>query len=681
MELPIDHFRLLGVSPAVEADAVLRALQLRLDRAPEQGFTYSALTRRAEILRASADLLADSSRREEYEKSLLEGTAVIELPSNQEVAGLILLLEADAAFEAFKLAVHRLQPPQSPALGSGREADLTLIAAIACNSAALQEQESRHYEAAAALLQEGVQLLQRMGKLPDQRFQLEENLQELLPYRILDLLSRDLGDQSFHQEGLRLLDRFVNKRGGIEGKSSAKFTGGLDQSEFELFFKQIRQFLTVQEQIDIFGRWKQGGSGDAGFLRVIALTAAGFSWRKPERLQEARKLLGRLNIKGLDPLPLLGCLDLLLAEVDLSEERFKKSTDPGLRDWFENYPGDYLAAACEYCRDWLSKDVLPGYRDLDPESIDLEAWFADRDVQAFVERQDKRRGHLGLVKDKAFSFISSLSNEEIPLESSYEDSGKSSERIDAYQEIDSLDESPKEDKFKNKKQTLKDASGLSELNISALRLFISSFTSSHKRSIKISSALVILMTFLTAMSLFQLRSKQESQKLESAEDILENKSVDKTKEESVDISLEKKQQLLPSTWVVAPLMVDQPSEIQLRNLLEAWLASKAAILAGGSSEALPNVARKPLVKRVLEERKKDLRKGELQKIQANINRIKVVGRKSTRIELKARLSYRDQRLSSSGQVISETSFPSLMVTYIFGKDGNYWRLHEYISGK
>jgi CobQ-like glutamine amidotransferase family enzyme len=33
LDLPLDHFRLLGVSPATDAQTVLRALQLRLDRA------------------------------------------------------------------------------------------------------------------------------------------------------------------------------------------------------------------------------------------------------------------------------------------------------------------------------------------------------------------------------------------------------------------------------------------------------------------------------------------------------------------------------------------------------------------------------------------------------------------------------------------------------------------------
>ncbi len=702
VELPIDHFRLLGVSPAVEAESVLRALELRLDRIPEKGFTQDALAKREELLRASSDLLLDSSRREEYEKSLLSGSSGIELPVNREVAGLILLWEADSCVEAFRLAVKCLQPPNSPALGSGRESDLTLIAALACDSGALQEQELRHYEAAAVLLQDGVKLLQRMGKLPQQRRQLEQNLQDLLPYRILDLLSRDLGDDLSHQEGIRLLDRFVRARGGIEGKSAEKLSYGLDQSEFELFFKQIRKFLTVQEQIDLFVRWKQAGSLDAGFLSVISLTAAGFSWRKPERLVEARKQLGKLNIKGFDPMPMLACLDLLLAEVQLAEQKFQKSNDVNLRDWISNYPEDNLAALCEYCRDWLRKDVLPGYRDLDSDPIDLEAWFADRDVQAFVERQDKRRGHLGAVKDKAITFLSSLSTDQRPSEeidkkleesssassaSSTSSASSASSASDKFVDqivrssSEVIQSNPEENEEFNNELSLKDTIDFGQLDLSSLRVFSSKVIGFYKKNFKIRSLVIVLMAFAAAISLWELSSRKKSEKFDKDINTVQVDSIGLSQEEVVDSENIDTNLALSASWVIAPLMADQPSEVQLRNLLEAWLASKSAILAGGSSESLPNVARKPLVKRVLDERAKDLAKGQLQKVQANILSFKVVSRKPTRIELNAKLSYRDQRLDSSGDVLVETLFPSLNVTYIFGKDGNYWRLHEYISGR
>ena len=295
LDLPIDHFRLLGVSPSADAAAILHRLQTRCDSPPDQGFTHEALLKRNELLSRSADLLTDRNDRAEYESALLRlsashpnETVGLDLPASSEVAGLILLWEAHGALEAFQMASHGLQPPQAPALGSGREADLTLLAALACRDAAVEEQGQRRYESAAQLLVEGIQLQQRMGKLPNQQRMLEGDLDALLPFRILDLISRDLSDQASHQQGLTLLDQLVSRRGGLDGTdvlTSVEGAGSMSQDDFESFFQQIRRFLTVQEQIDLFSRWSEEGEAEAGFLAVLAITAAGFSRRKPESLE------------------------------------------------------------------------------------------------------------------------------------------------------------------------------------------------------------------------------------------------------------------------------------------------------------------------------------------------------------------------------------------------------------
>ena len=116
MELPIDHFHLLGVQPTTDAQTVLRTLQQRLDRSPDQGFSFETLQARAELLRNSADLLSDEQRRRAYEAQLLaihaSGTssqiAALEIPASRDVAGLLLVLEAGLAQEAFEIARRNL---------------------------------------------------------------------------------------------------------------------------------------------------------------------------------------------------------------------------------------------------------------------------------------------------------------------------------------------------------------------------------------------------------------------------------------------------------------------------------------------------------------------------------------------------------------------------------------------
>ena len=390
MELPLDHFRLIGVSPSATSEEILRAFQLRLDKTPDEGFTYEVLTQRSELLRLTADLLTDPDSRRDYENLLLNGASGLDLSSNREVAGLILLWESGSAKEAFKITRKALQPPQTPALGSSREADLTLLAALTSRDAAIQEQDQRSYSNAADFLQEGIQLLQRMGKLGELRKTLEEDLVSLLPYRILDLLSRDLNEYESHKKGLSMLENLIIKRGGLEGKNKSEYNDYLNQQEFESFFQQIKPFLTVQDQIDLFLELQKRGSSEAGFLAFLSLTAIGFARRKPAKLFEARKILKKLNLSGLDSMPLIGCLDLLLADVEQSSARFLSSSDEKLRDWLNNYPGEKLEAICIFCKNWLENDVLIGYRDIDLKEVDLDSWFEDREIQEFIEQIEKK---------------------------------------------------------------------------------------------------------------------------------------------------------------------------------------------------------------------------------------------------------------------------------------------------
>ena len=650
LDLPIDHFRLLGVSPSAEPEAILRRLETRCDSPPDQGFTHEALLQRADLLRRSADLLTDPADRAEYEAALLRlneshpnGTVGLDLPSSSEVAGLILLWEAHGSIEAFQLARQGLQPPQAPALGSGREADLTLLAALACRDAALEEQEQRRYESAAQLLIDGIQLQQRMGKLPDQQRLLEDALQELTPFRILDLLSRDLGDQDSHQKGLTLLDELVVARGGLEAVDvDDDQPGSLSQEDFESFFQQIRRFLTVQEQIDLFSRWFEGGAADAGFLTVLALTAAGFSRRKPEFLEQARERMQTLANADLDPMPLLGCLDLLLGNVKDAERHFAVLRDPDLQAWFLNHPGDRLAAQCEYCRAWLERDVLPGYRDVDASIADLDAWFADRDVQGFVDRLDRKASRQIGAEEMALAWATA---------------GDAS--IESTRDLD---------------ESIPDAE--SEGPDAPPPLWQQSWVRPA------AAALALVGIALGGIALVR-------RNLDSAPAMLNTASEPAEVEEPADVDAPAlpladepvaslKPELQPSA-PSEPLVSDAPTEAELQALVQGWLDAKALTLSGQPAD-LSVVARDPLVKRVETERAADVAAGRSKSIDASITSIEVVDRKPQRIELLAQVAYSDRLQAADGTVIDETAPTDFSVTYVLGRDGTQWRLHDYIPG-
>ena len=665
MELPIDHFRLLGVSPTAEADSILRTLERRLDRPPDQGFTHEALSQRGELLQLSADLLTDSQRRHDYEAALLElarehpqETAGLDLPYSREVAGLMLLWEANSPHEAFHLAAHALQPPQAPALGSGREADLALVAALACRDAARQDQENRRYEAAALILNEGQSLLQRISKLPEQRRCVEEDLDALLPYRILELVSRDLGDQDSHQQGLQLLEDFVSQRGGLEGDSTSRSAGSLDQHEFELFFQQIRKFLTVQEQIDLFLRWQQSGSTDAGFLAVLALTAAGFSCRKPERVLEARQHLESLASPDLDLNPMLGCLDLLLADLGNAEQCFGKTSDPLLQDWLKTHPGGPLAAFCDYCRSWLQSDVLPGYRDVDVDAVNLESWFADRDVQAYVERLDRKDLRASASAKASSGWDSGFSLPSLDLGGLLSSPAAREETFD--QVVDETDP-PAVDLAES--PSWRDR--LPSIQMPTIRL--------PQSPIQIGAGITVAAVAVAAcLAWFVFRPRAPLNV--PADQFAETPSL------SADQAQQSPENAAAAARQIEPLTSADPTEVQLKGLLNGWLAEKAAILAIGEADGLSEVARGPLVRRVLQERDNDAAMGQTQKIDASISSLKVVSRTPIRIEAKAEVSYTDERLDRAGKVIDRTAAGIIPVTYIFGRDGDRWRLHEYLSG-
>ncbi len=683
MELPIDHFRLLGVSPSANAEEVLRAFQLRLDRPPKQGFTYEVLAQRSELLRLSADLLSNPTQRQSYELALLEGSSGLDLSSNREVAGLLLLWESNASFQAFKLAKKALQPPQAPALGSGRESDLTLIAALSCRDASIDEQMSRRYASGADLLQEGIQLLQRMGKLVEERKTLESDLETLLPYRILDLLSRDKKEEKSHQEGLNLLEDFVNKRGGLEGKRNSEKIGGLNQNDFELFFLQIRKFLTAKEQSQLYVNWYRRGSEDASFLAAFSLIASAFTYRNPGLLQEARKYLRNININGFDPMPLIGCLDLLLGDVKQAESRFRSSSDEKLKDWLDNYPGETLGALCDYCRNWLKKDVLVGFSDVEIQNVNLDDWFADVKVQEYVEQLDTK-GALGIAK-AGFSFLSSLGPEqEIEGNQSYNSEAEADLQIPG----GSLDEILKSKSFKSRLKS-KEAllrSDLFKKIISKYYLVFETIKNSDLKSFILkrpiyTSAFAFVGLFIIGTSVGILSQRKPSENnnannIYSPQVVKPGKSETKAKQ-LAEISNRKERLDLNK---LIPLSSVSPSKKEIQFLIESWLKGKADVLNGLESEILPLVARNSLFNRVIEQRKKDNLLGQIQIIDAVITSIDIVQRTDNRIAADVELKYQDKMISSSGEVSSETVIPSLKVKYIIGKKKNNWQIVDYISG-
>lgn len=698
MDLPLDHFRLLGVSPATDAQTVLRTLQLRLDRPPEQGYTVETLEARADLLRASADLLSDGERRAAYESdltALADGgeplMPALEIPSSREVAGLLLLLEADQPLEAFQLACRALQPPQAPALGSGREADLTLLAGEAALAAAAEQSQQRHYEQAARTLQQCLQLLQRMGQMPELRERIHAQLEGLAPFRVLDLLSRDPAAVREREEGLSLLEQLVQRRGGLEGKQD----DGFAPEDFQTFFKQIRSFLTVQEQLDVFQRWGKEGSGAAAFLHTIALTASGFAQRKPERIAAAREQLVASGREGLQPL--LANLDLLLGDVEGAIQGFSSGAGPDLRAWAERQSSDPLAQVCAWCRDWLGRDVLPGYRDLDADA-DLEAYFSDRDVLAWVEREDRRRGR-------------SFNNEVQPSDSgaataalnwpdatglpSHADDGDGSSAFGGFggplaAPFDTgLEPSASAGAGRGRpKRGAREPGPGAGLRLPGGRL-------------RAAWLLPLLgaggLALATLAGGWLLRSRPERPATQSSIAVQAPAATPAKAPQPPGPTAPPpppmaqagppgapptaKPPAAPPAAAASPtasggsLTSAEPSEAELKAMLERWLQAKTTVLAGGSAPAgLDLLARQGAIEQLNQQRALDSSRGLSQSIAVQVKSVTIRESAPRRIALEADLAYSDSTRDRSGKVVARTAPTSLRNVYVFGRDSNGWRL-------
>ncbi len=649
MDLPIDHFRLLGVPPSADAQGVLRTLQSRLDRPPHAGFTAEALQARAELLRASADLLSDADRRATYEAELTslagsEGSLqpALEIASARQVGGLVLLMEGGQPLEAFELASRSLQPPQSPTLGSGREADLTLLAGLSCLAAASELEEQRRFEAAARTLQQGLQVLQRLGRQPDLRETMHSQLEHLTPYRVLDLLSRDLAAGVERQEGLELLEQLVQRRGGLEGDGDPQFPS----QDFQPFFHQIRAFLTVQEQVDLFSRWAASGSDAADFLATIALTASGFAQRKPERIAEARHRLQRSGRKGIEPL--LANLHLLLGEADMARTCFDQGASQELKQWAAGKSVDPLGQLCACCSDWLVRDVLPGYRDLEAEP-DLVAYFSDRDVVAYVEREDQRRGRAylatpaaaGPAPGPAFPPFDDLGLGTLPppvhLSLDGGAAGGFAPPPAAGASTDPGDDGELDDDV-------------------PLRWPV------PPRRWLLGGAAALLLVLVAA---WVLRQRQSSPAPAPA---------------PVPPVTAPKPTSNPAPRPVAglrvtPLTVSRPDAAQVRRLLENWLTVKSGVLAGEPiPTGLDRIAREGPMALLARERRGDVARGQSQQLDVQIIDLSLSERGPQRIVAVARLRYSDRRLDANGKVVETTAPLELRNGYVFGRDGDSWRL-------
>ena len=112
----------------------------------------------------------------------------------------------------------------------------------------------------------------------------------------------------------------------------------------------------------------------------------------------------------------------------------------------------------------------------------------------------------------------------------------------------------------------------------------------------------------------------------------------------------------------------------MRALLESWLQAKTAVMAGGDIPvSLDRIAREGPRQRLEADRQRDRNLGQVQAIEARINKLTIQERSPQRIAVVADLDYSDSTRRGEREV-NHTKTTTLRNVYVFGRDGDAWRL-------
>jgi curved DNA-binding protein CbpA len=425
VRIPLDYYRILGLPIQATAEQLQQAHRDRTLQLPRREFSEVAIDTRRQLIDEAYSVLSEPSQRQDYDANLLaksyelaeigrspefsgeaemsddsrsfsaseydDSYAFIDINPNQLVGALLILLDLGE----YELVLKHSAPflnSNSFALKQGQfgepeivAADIVLTHALACLELGREQWQQGQYESAAESLQAGQDVLLRAGLFPSLRGEMQSDLYKLRPYRILELVALPEHQEAARQQGLELLQDMLNDRQGIDGSGDDQ--SGLAVDDFLRFIQQLRSYLTAAEQQALFEAEARRPSAVAVYLSVYALLARGFAERQPALIRRAKTMLLRLGTRQDVHLEqavcslLLGQTEEATRALDLSQE-FESITF--IREHSQGSP-DLLPGLCLYSERWLQNEVFPHFRDLSRKQASLKEYFADEDVQSYLE--------------------------------------------------------------------------------------------------------------------------------------------------------------------------------------------------------------------------------------------------------------------------------------------------------
>lgn len=440
MLIPLDYYRILGLPIQATAEQLQQAHRDRTLQLPRREYSEVAITARKQLLDEACSVLSATDKRQAYDASFLAKTyeqeqelglagvrhlwekaalatkspvspastdltpdpwlvdsssdpytPSIDIEEKQFVGGLLILQELGEYELVLKLSLPYLANGAT-AVKEGRFGepqlvlpDMVLTIALAYLELGREQWQQGQHDRAALSLETGQELLLRENLFPSLRGEMQADLYKLRPYRILELLALPEEKVAERRRGLQILKEMLNERGGIDGSGNDQ--SGLSIEDFLRFVQQLRKHLTTTEQQSLFEVEARRPSAVATYLAVYTLLAQGFANRQPALLRRAKLMLMQLGRRQDVYLEKAVCA-LLLGQTEEASRALDLSSESEplafIRQNSQDSP-DLLPGLCLYAEHWLQEEVFPHFRDLAEQSVSLKDYFADENVQAYLE--------------------------------------------------------------------------------------------------------------------------------------------------------------------------------------------------------------------------------------------------------------------------------------------------------
>lgn len=406
MRVPLDCYRILGLTHLSGIDKIHQAHRDRLLSMPRREYSDAAIASRKRILDKAYEILLehDQLRGQPSVTNAANGTTTLDEPVNdrpvvtlppqieadeKDFAGLLLILYELGESEKVLFLAKPYYDPEEAEQQSSRisphDPDLLLSVSLSYLELGREYWKQGEYESAAGSLESAQEILLREGLFLSIRSEIQADLFRLRPYRILELLATPDNHTNEHRRGMSLLQEMLDARRGIDGSGNDYSSLGID--DFLRFIQQLRSYMTVIEQQTLFEDEARRPSSVATYLAVYALIARGFSQRQPALIRRAKGLLVKLSAKQDIYLEKAVCA-LLLGQTEEASTAIDNSAEEDqiafIRQNSEGAP-DLLPGLCLYSERWLQEEVYPHFRDLMSQIVSLKDYFADEQVQSYLE--------------------------------------------------------------------------------------------------------------------------------------------------------------------------------------------------------------------------------------------------------------------------------------------------------